>query len=135
MPAVHLLWNFPPAEWTLPREEAHVWSASLLVPDVSAAELAKILSSDEKERAARFHFVKDKNRFVVARGFLRKILGSYLKIEPREIIFDYGAHGKPVLRGKKSLQFNLSHSGDLMLCAISRERDLGIDLEKISPLS
>jgi len=81
-------------------------------------------------RARRFHYEQDRTRYICGRGLLRAILGRYLEIEPRELRFVEGIHGKPELAGLcSSLRFNLSHSDDLMLVAVAHARAIGIDLE------
>ena len=59
---------------------------------------------------------------------LRKILGRYLEIAPEKLIFSYGSHGKPKIENSP-FNFNLSNSGDLALCAIAYEKEIGIDIE------
>ena len=78
-----------------------------------ARELARLrafLSDDERERAARFHFERDRNRFVVGRGSLRETLGGLLEIPPAAVRFAYGPQGKPELNHETNLRFTLSHS-------------------------
>ncbi|HTC62302.1 MAG TPA: 4'-phosphopantetheinyl transferase superfamily protein, partial [Candidatus Saccharimonadales bacterium] len=99
-------------------------------------ELEAVLSSEEKVRADQFHFAKDRNRYVIARGLLRELLGAYLQQPPKSLEFSYAQHGKPLLSGANStsgLNFNLSHSGDMVAYAIARERNLGIDVEQMRP--
>jgi len=101
------------------------------------AELGATLSSDEIERALRFHFERDRNRFVAARGQLREILGFFLETAPNEIIFSYGERGKPYLADAingQFLHFNLSHSDSLSLIAVCRDCELGVDIERIRPV-
>lgn len=94
------------------------------------------LSSDEKKRANRFHFERDRARFVVGRGFLRWILGQYLQADPATLGFVYGPAGKPSLAPVHSepLHFNLSHSEDLAVFAVSADHALGVDVERIRPV-
>ena len=116
--------------------EVHVWRVSLEQPPRSLERLLATLSLDEKERAERFHFDRDRNRFIAARGTLRSILGGYLSREPAEIRFCYGEHGKPFLEREiagDKLRFNVSHSHELALFAVTEGRDLGVDLEWIRP--
>ena len=87
---------------------------------------------DERQRAGRFHFEKDRGEFIVGRALLRTLLGRYGHREPSQLEFHYGASGKPRLAGEDpSLRFNLSHSHGLALYAFSRGRELGIDVEQI----
>jgi len=130
-----------PAEWqpqmrgrSLTEGEIHVWAALLEQPALSASQMLRVLSSHERARAARFHFPRDRHRYIIAHGFLRAILGQYLSIDPVDAPLRYLPSGKPVLAPECSddqLQFNLSHSHELALCAVGRGRRLGIDVEYI----
>jgi 4'-phosphopantetheinyl transferase len=110
----------------LGKDEAHVWIVRL---DASS-EAAVLLSADERERAERFHFQRDKNCFINSHAALRRILGNYLSKDPGALEFAYNPHGKPHLPGAP-LQFNLSHSGDLALIAITTASAIGVDVELI----
>lgn len=117
-------------------DEIHVWHAALDREEKIIGELESTLSLEEKARADRFHFINDRNRFVVARGLLRKLLGKYLDQAPIGLEFSYGQHGKPALSGgntSSGLCFNLSHASGLVVYAIARERNLGIDVEHVRP--
>ena len=91
------------------------------------------LSPEERQRAARFRNSKDSRRFTLARGSLRSILSQYLEAPANTIQLSYGAHGKPRLAKthQSPLKFNLSHSGDYALCALTKQHSIGIDIEKI----
>ena len=122
----------PPTNLILARDDVHVWRASLGQNSLCLEELAATLSPDEKNRADRFHFERDRQRFIVGRGILRNILSRYLNIAANQIEFAYSSRGKPALGGTCSdykLQFNLSHSQDLAVYAITRDRLIGIDIE------
>lgn len=133
LPELDQLWEAPPANWPLSSNDVHVWSAKIDPADARAEQLELVLSADELRRSKQFRCAEDQRRFVIGRGVLREILGMYARVEPREIIFRYGAFGKPELAhpAKTGLQFNLSHSGELALFAVSLDRELGIDLERI----
>lgn len=96
----------------------------------AAPEVAGLLSPDEAERAARFRFEPDREAFVVARGALRTLAGSYLGIAPAQVVFGYGPHGKPEVEG---LSFNVSHAGDLALVAFGEMHRVGVDVEVMRP--
>ena len=124
------------AEWMQIGDEIHVWHAGLDRERKTIGRLEETLSLDERGRADRFHFVNDRNRFVVARGLLRELLGGYLRQDPAGLEFSYGQHGKPALAGayaSSGLCFNLSHSSGLAVYAIATARNLGIDVEHIRP--
>ena len=112
----------------------HCWSVSLPVPSDACAALYATLSPDERTRSARFRSERDRQRFIVARGALRELLGRHLGIQPGDIRFEYNANGKPALSADfgSRLRFNLSHSADLALIAIARDVDVGVDVERIS---
>jgi 4'-phosphopantetheinyl transferase len=127
-------WRSPPDSLTLGRDEVHLWRASMNCTAAQVEILKHTLSAEELRRAGRYRFKKDREHFIVARGLLRTILGRYLEMDPRQVRFCYGAHGKPALeveRGEDTLSFNLSHSNGLALFAVSRGRELGIDLEYV----
>jgi 4'-phosphopantetheinyl transferase len=97
------------------------------------AALATHLSRSEKDRAARFHFERDRRRYTVARGRLRELLASRLGEEPHALEFVYGENGKPAL-ADASLHFNVSHCEDVAVYALCREREIGVDVEALHPI-
>ena len=125
-----LEWCAPPPELSLPAHTVHVWRADLGSKAAYLRRLERNLSTDERARASRFRFARDRDRFVGARGLLREILALYLNASPGRLSFGYGAYGKPFLAGEHStLRFNLSHSFDAMLLAIAHMREVGVDVE------
>jgi 4'-phosphopantetheinyl transferase len=129
-------WSRPPKTLLLEDNEVHVWRASLELPAPRVQALQHDLSEEELERAERFHFQRHQSHFIAARGLLRTILGRYLKTEPRRLRFRYGPKGKPELVGgtsRRALRFNVSHSHDLALYAITHGREIGVDVERIRP--
>lgn len=99
--------------------------------------LAAWLQQGERCVAERFHFERDRRRFIVARGRLRQILGARLGIEPRAIELAYTAHGKPMLAAGSAsidLRFNVSHCKDMAVFAFCRGREVGIDMEMVERL-
>ena len=118
------VWHSMCGTYTLPQDEVHVWRASLVRADSQFAALTHLLSSEEHDRAGRFHFEADRKRCVLARGLLRLLLGRCLGQCAKQVQFQYNEFGKPILAGglHPSLQFNVSHSGDLVLVALSRDR-------------
>jgi 4'-phosphopantetheinyl transferase len=116
------------------RDEVHVWRASLDEPGPRIDAFLQTLGVDERARARRFHFQRDRDRFITAHGVLRAILGHYLNRPPERLAFRYGPQGKPVLAGDDAdseLHFNMTHSGGLGLFAVARGRKVGIDVEVI----
>jgi 4'-phosphopantetheinyl transferase len=120
----------------LPQDVVHVWIRPLQVPP--AVELAhyELLSPEELQRAARFRRGSPRSDFILTRGALRSLTGSYLGIEPQRVSFRYSEYGKPLLDapfdlGPFDLRFNVSHTDGLALLAFVRTRDIGVDVEKI----
>jgi 4'-phosphopantetheinyl transferase len=120
----------------LSSDEVHVWCAELDQTASRVHNLQQTLDGNERARAERFYFKRDRNHFIVAHGLLRVILSRYLNIEPGDLRFCYSPYGKPMLAKEfdgDRLRFNLSHSHSLVLYAVTRARDIGIDIERIRP--
>ncbi len=125
------------SDLSLPSDEVHVWRVFLNQEDSHLNELAQTLSEDERLKAERFYFQKDRRRFVVTHGILRNILGRYLSVKPNRLEFSYGSHGKPMLGGitdGHSLCFNMSHSEGLAVFAFAWGRKIGVDVEYVRPM-
>jgi 4'-phosphopantetheinyl transferase len=138
MSEIHCSWAYRPADLVLNDDEVHVWCASLNQSASSMERLAHSLSLEECKKAERFYFAKDRLRFIVRRGLLRTILSYYLDIQPDQIRFRYGSHGKPELAEmslRTTLRFNLSHSRGLALYAVTHLRSVGIDVEYVRPIT
>jgi 4'-phosphopantetheinyl transferase len=117
----------------LPDPETEVWLARLDLGIDQVAQCTKLLSSDEQLRADRFHFERDRHRFIVARGVLRMLLGGHLGIAPAAVAFGYTQHGKPfVTNHPAQIHFNLSHTGERALYAVSISCELGVDIENLN---
>lgn len=115
---------------TLPTPEFEVWQARLDLHDEEVMQCAKFLSRDEQLRADRFYFEPDRRRFIVTRGKLRLLLSRHFQIAPTAIVFAYMKHGKPFVAGNTAqIHFNVSHSEECALYAISRSCRLGVDIE------
>ena len=112
--------------------DVHVWRADLRRQQSALPTLTNTLSPDELARAGRFRRARDRRRYLFARGVLRSILARYLRRAPAELSFRYGRTGKPRCEGNP-VRFNLSHAGDLVVCAVTRARDVGIDVERVRP--
>jgi 4'-phosphopantetheinyl transferase len=117
--------------------EIHVWATTLAVPADKFAALAATLSPEETERAHKFKFERHRNRFIAGRGALRGILGPYLRAHPADLRFIYSANGKPALAegfADAEIHFNLAHSEDLALVAVTRAGRVGVDVEGVRPV-
>jgi 4'-phosphopantetheinyl transferase len=127
-------WAPPPPRVVASDRDVHVWLASLDQPAPALRRLADTHSGDERARVERFRFERDKRRFTTGRGVLRMILGRYLDREPGLVRFRYGPAGKPALLDGPdgaALRFNVSHTGDLAIYAITRQHEIGVDVERI----
>lgn len=130
-PEASSTWTEPPSSLSLERGTVHVWRIQLNQEDDRLDRFRRTLETDELERAARFHFDKHRRHFIVARGFLRSVVARYLGSEPETLRFKYGAYGKPALGREHTLRFNLSHSNEVALLAVSLHAELGVDVEHI----
>jgi 4'-phosphopantetheinyl transferase len=104
------------------------------VPPEAVRASAALLSDTERHRASRFRFDRDRRRFIVARARLRELLGARLRVRPETVELVYGPHGKPALApgfSDSDLRFNVSHCDDLAVCAFSKRREIGIDVEAV----
>lgn len=136
MPLMSNRWRPGPARPRLGEREVHVWRSSLDLPGEIRSRLEPTLSQEERERASRFATDELRNRYIAGRGILRDLLGSYLGKPSGDLQFRYGEHEKPFLVGDATgagLQFNVSHSRDLALFALSLGREIGVDVEWIRP--
>lgn len=116
----------------------HVWRVSLDDPPYPHSLLAAHLSADERSRAARFVFERDRRRFESGRGVLRAMLGAYLGREPATLRFDYGSAGKPELardERDRRLAFNVSHSQAWALIGLTDRDTIGVDLEAVRDMA
>jgi 4'-phosphopantetheinyl transferase len=115
--------------------DVHVWTIRL---DADRAPDASALDACERERAAAFVFERDRVAFVRRRAALRRILGAYLGVPAADVPIRAGDHGKPELGppfDRAGLQFNVSNSGDLALCAVTLAGPVGIDVEQVRPMA
>ncbi|MBP0020247.1 MAG: 4'-phosphopantetheinyl transferase superfamily protein [Cyanobacteria bacterium SBLK] len=126
-------WQLLPEIFRSPDREVRVWRCNIKFPPVTVEALEKLLEEEEQAKAKRFHFSKDRDRYILGRGLLRLLLGHYLQQDPQSLQFAYSAKGKPFLKDE-AVQFNLSHSGDLIVLGMSRDRAIGVDVEQIHPL-
>jgi 4'-phosphopantetheinyl transferase len=127
-------WAQPPAELPALGASVHVWAVRLDDASVDLERGRDLLSPDERERAARFIFERDRRRYLVAHIALHEILSRYLPIEPAQLSFDLGPNGKPKLHqalAPSGIEFNLSHSNEMALLAVAHGREVGVDVEHV----
>ena len=120
----------------LKENDVHIWHTSLNYNNENLDILNSTLSEDEIYKANRFRFNQDRERYIKTRGFLRVMLGKYLNKEPKELDFTYNKYGKPSLPETREnrIEFNLSHSSNVIIYAFTKTRKLGIDVERIRPV-
>lgn len=110
----------------------HLWVADLTNLAHADVGLDGLLCGEERDRAARFVFERDRRRFVTGRALLRALLAQYTGAPARELRLQPGTHGKPALAAPGStVQFNLSHSGDFVLLAFGCNGEIGVDVERL----
>jgi 4'-phosphopantetheinyl transferase len=112
--------------------ETHLWFIPLIADVDAVQQHRQLLAPDERARAGRFHLAEHRRRFVVGHGAVRRILSRYVTAQPQEVVFVYGAKGKPDLAADQNphrVKFNLTHSGDLALLAVTQNQELGVDVE------
>ncbi|CAM4439813.1 MAG: hypothetical protein LEGION0398_MBIBDBAK_01404 [Legionellaceae bacterium] len=113
----------------LSEDTAHVLTIHLNNFHPFINDLYQLLSTEERQRANEYFFLKDKNRYIIARGMLKIMLSAYLNIAPDYVQFVYSQYGKPYLPHFPFLQFNISHSEDMVIFAFNYKRLIGIDIE------
>jgi len=116
---------------TLEGDEVHVWCVEVGSAHTCRDVFWSYLAGDERQKAADLLFEGDRKRFVVSRGVLRALLGSYLRRHPGSLEFDYNPYGKPLLIGHSDICFSTSHSHGLVLLAFSHGREIGVDIERV----
>lgn len=129
-------WPAAPADLPALEQTVHVWAVPLDDASVDLDGGRELLSPDERERAARFHFEQHRRRYLIAHIALHEILGRYLQIDPAQLCFDLGSNGKPRLPAalaSSGVEFNLSHSNEMALLAVNRIGELGVDIEYVKP--
>lgn len=125
-------WSLPPDPVNQFDGRVHVWLVELDDAAFDAAVWQNRLSVEEQERAARFHFDRDRRRFIVAHVALRAIVAGYLKAGAATLHFDEGPNGKPRLAppfDAAGVEFNLSHSYERAVLALNHGDEIGVDIE------
>ncbi len=103
----------------------------IAIPDISMYldELKTFLTEEERQKAARYHFAKDRDLYITAHAILRLLIARYIGQTTTEFGFAVNENGKPYLEGNNDIQFNISHSGEYVLLGMSRHNPLGVDVE------
>jgi 4'-phosphopantetheinyl transferase len=131
MPGV---WMTASSNLSLGEKDVHVWRSNLDLPTARLQVLEQLLSREEKMKAERFYRDRDRRRYAAAHGILKSIIALYLGMEASWVRFQYGRNGKPVLVNEfanTGICFNISHSEGIALFALSRGRQIGVDIETV----
>ncbi len=129
-----LMWESCPAQVTLENNAVHIWRVKLDISPSFIELMLRPLSPQECDRANRLQFERDRRRFIVSHGVMRIILSRYLGCEPEQVQYQMTENGKPFLEKKPELHFNLAHSHEIALIAVTPLGEIGIDVEYIRPL-
>lgn len=116
------------------RDSVDIYRIRLDIPETRWAELTAQLTEPERARADRFLPANKRREFTITRAALRRILSQTLNEQACRISIIHQQQGKPCLDGSKhghEIRFSVSHSHDVALVAVARNRDIGIDVEKI----
>ncbi len=116
----------------LARDDVHVWQANLDEAKSLVTDGERMMSTDERARWQAFNRRDLQDRFALTRLFLRMTLASYVESKPLYIEFASRERGKPSIVGS-TIEFNLSHSAGISVLAITQEREVGIDVERLDP--
>ena len=136
-PVATITWPVSPGNPPLAGNEIHVWATTLAVAPPLIGKFESILAPDELARANRFKFPSLRNRYIAGRGALRSILAQYLEMNPAALRFQYLENGKPVFADASAgmgFHFNLAHTSDLALVAVTRIGPVGADVESVRPI-
>jgi 4'-phosphopantetheinyl transferase len=132
-----ITWKSASAAPPLAENVVHLWQVRFDGDEERERRCASTLVPEELARAERFHFRIDRQRWVVGRGMVRRVLADYVGVRPADVRLCYNSHGKPALTGESDrggVKFNVSHSGELLFLAIARDREVGVDVEQVRPL-
>jgi 4'-phosphopantetheinyl transferase len=111
--------------------DVDIWRISVSENLTHLNDFLAVMKPDEVARGNRFYRIDDRNRHIVSRGAMRNILGRYLNQSPTTIEFKAGLNNKPYIENNVGLCFNLSHSGDWILMAVSNA-EIGVDTEFVN---
>ena len=125
----------PPA---LAAGEAHVWSLPLEASDELLRQMLPLLTAAEQRQAYRFVRPELTRRFITRRALLRQLLAAYAAVPPDQLLYGSNNFGKPFLLSPPhagSVRFNTSQSHEAALLAVVRDREIGVDVERVRPMS
>ncbi len=121
----------------LEENEIHLWITS--PNNITSSDLLSkyydILTEEEIIRQKKFYFAKHQHQYLVTRAMVKTALSYYENKHPADWEFSKNKYGRPEIANsdvKKKLRFNLSHTDDLIICGITLEKDIGVDVENVS---
>ena len=124
-------WNHPPDRLELGQNQIDLWRVDLDSKYHEYEELRIILDKHELDRANRFKFEIDRQRFIASHAVLRIVLSKYIGVLPHNIRLDCGPFGKPLIAMNSRIEFNMTHSGANTLIAVGTDQRIGADIETI----
>jgi 4'-phosphopantetheinyl transferase len=113
--------------------EVHIWTIRSSIRAENRSSFERVLSLSERTAANRFHFERHRLSYIFSHAALRHTLSGYVNQTPEGIEFFQNSFGKPFLRDNE-LQFNMSHSGDVVVIGVTRGRQIGVDVEMVRPI-
>jgi 4'-phosphopantetheinyl transferase len=119
---------------SIPADLIHIWLIQLSHIDDPSTLDKDMLSDQEFESLRKFHFERDRRRYLVSHCALRIILARYLGIAPSQVQYQYSTKGKPSLIKPSGVYFNLAHSHEIALVAVAAHEEIGVDVEIIRPI-
>jgi len=129
-----LTWPDSPFRGTIAPDEVHLWAWALQPAPLDLSPYLEVLDRQEQDRMQRFYFAADAERYAVAHGNLRRVLGAYLNLAPEKLSFRNNQFGKPELASETSVKFSLSHSKSIAVLAVDDEQPVGVDVEDVRPI-
>lgn len=120
---------------TLADGEVHVWPCDYVhISEGLLPTYRTLLTDDERAREGRFHFERDRQRYLVTRVLVRTVLSRYEPVRPEDWRFSVNAHGRPEIANAgrdRRLSFNIAHTHSLIVLGVADGRALGVDVENL----
>lgn len=122
----------------LTSDEIHVWLTfcEAISDERLLAAYRELLNALEKQEESRFHFVRDRHRYLLTRALVRTVLSRYVPIDPKDWVFSTDAGGRPHIVNSQAIEsrlsFNVSHTQGLIVVGVAKGRSLGVDVENLA---
>ncbi len=127
-------WNQPPDDLRLSPDYVDVWRTSTSLRDGEVESFNAVLSPAQRARSERIRVVEKRRQYIITQGLTRILLARVLDAEPHALEFVRGPKGKPYLSGSfadAGVQFNMTHTSHMALIAMTLDREVGVDIERI----